>query len=237
MAKRSKKFKENQNKVDKNKRYSYKSAVELLLSMQKSKFDESVDVAFRLGIDPKQSDQQVRSSVVLPHGTGKSVKVLVLAKGDKEQEAKEAGADFVGFSEYVEKIQQGWLGFEKVITTPDLMGEVSKLGKILGPKGLMPNPKMGTVTFDIANAVKNEKRGKVEFRNEKTGNLHVVIGKASFGVDKLSENFRVLFQEIIRQKPQSAKGNYIRTAALSLTQSPGIRMDVNSLLNIHSEGE
>ena len=229
MKKRSKKYAENRKKVAENNKYSYSEALKLLLEMNRSKFDETMDVGIRLGADPKQSDQQVRGAVVLPHGVGKSVRVVVITKGEKEKEAQDNGADFVGNQDIIEKIQGGWLEFDKLITTPDMMGSVSKLGKVLGPKGLMPNPKLGTVTFEIGNAVKNEKKGKVEFRMDKTANLHTVIGKASFGYEKLKENFEALLEAIIKQKPSSAKGAFLRTVAVSSTQSPGITIDVSSL--------
>lgn len=229
MKKRSKKYTENRKKAEPQKKYDYKEALKLLIEMSRSKFDETVDVAARMGVDPKQSDQQVRGAVVLPHGIGKPVRVVVFAKGEKEKEALDQGADFVGANDLAEKIQGGWLEFDKVIATPDMMGVVSKLGKVLGPKGLMPNPKLGTVTFEISNAVKNEKKGKVEFRIDKTANLHTVIGKISFGHEKLKENFEALMEAIIKQKPSSSKGNYLRSLALSTTHSPSIRIDAAQL--------
>ena len=232
MKKRSKKYGENKKKVALDKKYNYSEALKLLLEMRRSKFDETLDVGIRLGVDPKQSDQQVRGAVVLPHGIGKSVRVVVIAKGEKEREAQENGADVVGSQDIIEKIQGGWLEFDKLITTPDMMGSVSKLGKVLGPKGLMPNPKLGTVTFEIGNAVKNEKKGKVEFRMDKTANLHTVVGKVSFGYEKLKENFEALLEAIIKQKPSSSKGAFLRTVALSTTQSPGIVVDAVSLQKI-----
>ncbi|MBI2646511.1 MAG: 50S ribosomal protein L1 [Deltaproteobacteria bacterium] len=229
MRKRSKKYTENRKKAEPQKKYDYKEALKLLIEMARSKFDETVDVAARMGVDPKQSDQQVRGAVVLPHGIGKSVRVVVFAKGEKEREASEQGADYVGSNDLVEKIQGGWFDFDKVIATPDMMGVVSKLGKILGPKGLMPNPKLGTVTFEIANAVKNEKKGKVEFRIDKTANLHTVIGKISFGYEKLKENFEALMEAVIKQKPSSSKGIYLKSLALSTTHSPSLRIDAAQL--------
>jgi len=235
MKKKSKKYTENRKKAEPQKKYDYKEALKLLLDMTRSKFDETVDVGARLGVDPKQSDQQVRGAVVLPHGIGKTVRVIVFAKGEKEKEALDNGADQVGANDLAEKIQGGWLEFDKVIATPDMMGVVSKLGKVLGPKGLMPNPKLGTVTFEIANAVKNEKKGKVEFRIDKTANLHTVIGKVSFGYDKLKENFEALMEAVIKQKPSSSKGVYLRSLALSTTHSPGIRIDATHLHEASSE--
>ena len=229
MKKKSKKYTENRKKAEPQKKYDYKEALKILIEMTRSKFDETVDVAARMGVDPKQSDQQVRGAVVLPHGIGKSVRVVVFAKGEKEREASEQGADYVGSNDLVEKIQGGWFEFDKVIATPDMMGVVSKLGKILGPKGLMPNPKLGTVTFEIANAVKNEKKGKVEFRIDKTANLHTVIGKISFGYEKLKENFEVLMEAVIKQKPSSSKGVYLKSLALSTTHSPSLRIDAAQL--------
>ena len=229
MKKKSKKYTENRKKAEPQKKYDYKEALKILIEMTRSKFDETVDVAARMGVDPKQSDQQVRGAVVLPHGIGKSVRVVVFAKGEKEREASEQGADYVGSNDLVEKIQGGWFEFDKVIATPDMMGVVSKLGKILGPKGLMPNPKLGTVTFEIANAVKNEKKGKVEFRIDKTANLHTVIGKISFGYEKLKENFEALMEAVIKQKPSGSKGVYLKSLALSTTHSPSIRIDAAQL--------
>ena len=226
----SKKYRENKSKVDSAKRYAYRDALGLLLQMSRSKFDETVDVAMRLSVDAKQSDQQVRGAVVLPHGTGKAVRVAVFAKGEKEKEAESSGADIVGAADLVEKIEKGWMEFDKVIATPDMMGVVSKLGKILGPKGLMPNPKLGTVTFEVGQAVKNEKKGKVEFRVDKAGIIHAWIGKISFGAEKLAENFKALVDEIIRQKPSAAKGMYLKNVAVSTTQSPSVRIDTNALM-------
>jgi large subunit ribosomal protein L1 len=189
-----------------------------------AKFDETVEVSARLNVDPRHADQLVRGTVVLPHGTGKSVRVLVFAKGEKEKEAQAAGADFVG-AEYTEKVKEGWLDFDAVVATPDTMGEVGKLGRILGPRGLMPNPKTGTVTFDVAKAVRELKAGKVEFRVDKGGNVHCAIGKASFDAEKLEENARALLSEIVRAKPSGAKGQYMRTVAFSTTMGPGLRLD------------
>ena len=212
-------------KVDTNKFYNIDDAVKLLPETATAKFDETVDVAVRLGIDPKQSEQMVRGTVVLPNGTGKKVRVLVFAKGEKEKEAKDAGADFVGGEDLVEKIAKGWLDFDAIVATPDMMGSVGKLGKVLGPRGLMPNPKLGTVTFDIARAVKDIKAGKVEFKIDKAGNVHVAFGKISFGVNKLKENFTVLLESIIKAKPSTSKGTYLRSITMSTTMGPGIKID------------
>jgi len=195
-----------------------------------AKFDETVEMAVRLGVDPKYSDQMVRGTVVLPHGTGRSVRVLVLAKGEKMKEAETAGADFVGGEDLVAKIRDGWTDFDKVITTPDMMGEVSKLGKILGPRGLMPNAKVGTVTFDLAKAVAESKAGKIEFRVDKAGNLHVGIGKASFGVPQLTENARAFLAEVNRLRPSAAKGQYIKGVTVSSTMGAGVRIDLSEVL-------
>lgn len=235
MKKKSKKYTENRKKAEPQKKYDYKEALKLLIEMSRSKFDETVDVAARMGVDPKQSDQQVRGAVVLPHGIGRPVRVVVFAKGEKEREASDNGADYVGANDLAEKIQGGWLDFDKVIATPDMMGVVSKLGKVLGPKGLMPNPKLGTVTFEVGNAVKNEKKGKVEFRIDKTANLHTVIGKISFGYEKLKENFEALMEAVIKQKPSASKGVYLKSLALSTTHSPSIRIDAVQLHKASAE--
>jgi large subunit ribosomal protein L1 len=212
-------------KVEPTKRYTLKEATEMIVSMGGVKFDETVDAAVRLGVNPAHADQMVRGSVVLPNGLGKTVRVLVFAKGDKEKEALEAGADLVGNDEIIEKIKGGWLEFDRVIATPDMMGSVGKIAKILGPRGLMPNPKVGTVTFDIANAVKELKAGKVEFRVEKAGIVHSPVGKLSFGAEKLSENVNALLETIIKLKPASSKGTYIKSIAISSTMGAGVRID------------
>ena len=212
-------------KVDTNKRYTLKEAAEMVVLMPATKFDETVDLAVRLGVNPAHADQMVRGSVVLPNGLGKSVRVLVFAKGEKEKEALEAGADFIGNDETIEKIKGGWLEFDRVIATPDMMGSVGKIGKILGPRGLMPNPKVGTVTFEVANAVKELKTGKVEFRVEKAGIIHSPVGKVSFGAEKLSENASALLETIIKLKPASSKGIYIKSISLSSTMGAGVRID------------
>jgi len=229
MAKRGKKYLANREKVDAQKKYPLVEAIELLKSLELAKFDESLDVAVRLGVDPRHADQMVRGAVVLPHGTGKSARVLVFAKGEKEMEAKEAGADFVGGDDLAKKISDGWLDFDKAVATPDMMGVVGKLGRILGPRGLMPNPKVGTVTFDIARAVKDIKAGKVDFRVEKAGIVHAPVGRMSFSVDKLHENIATLVETLNRLKPASSKGNYMRGFALSTTMSPSVRIDLSSL--------
>ena len=225
MATRGKKYLEVRGKVDRSKRYELEEGVKLLMGTAYAKFDEGVDLAIRLGVDPKKSDQMVRGTVVLPHGTGKKVRVLVFAKGQKEKEALDAGADFVGGEDLVEKVSKGWLEFDKAIATPNMMGLVSKLGKILGPRGLMPNPKVGTVTFDLERAVKEIKAGKVEFKVEKAGVVHVPVGKVSFGYDRLLENAKTLLEVILRAKPPTSKGIYLRSIALSTTMGPGIKVD------------
>jgi large subunit ribosomal protein L1 len=232
MAKRGKKYSEARSKVDRDKRYELTEGVELLLKTAYAKFDEGVDLAIRLGVDPKKSDQMVRGTAVLPHGTGKKVRVLVFAKGQKEKEASDAGADIVGGEDLIEKISKGWLEFDKAIATPDMMGLVSKLGKILGPRGLMPNPKVGTVTFDLEKAIKEIKAGKVEFKVEKAGIVHVPVGKVSFGFDRLSENIKTILEVILRVKPPTSKGIYLRSIGLSTTMGPGIKIDPMMVRNI-----
>ena len=206
--------------------------MKVLLETPYAKFDEGVDMAIRLGVDPKKPDQMVRGTVVLPNGIGKKVRVLVFAKGQKEKEAQDAGADYVGAEDLVEKIGQGWLDFDKAIATPDMMGIVSKLGKILGPRGLMPNPKVGTVTFDVGKAVKEIKAGKVEFKVEKAGIVHVPVGKASFGFDRLFENVKALLEVILRVKPPTSKGIYLRSITLSSTMGPGVKIDPLNVRNV-----
>jgi large subunit ribosomal protein L1 len=225
MATLGKKYKEARSKIDREKRYDMGEALDLLPQIAYAKFDETVEVAFRLGVDPRHADQMVRGSVALPNGLGKTVKIVVFAKGEKEKEAQEAGADFVGAEDLIDKIQKGWTDFDKAIATPDMMGAVSKLGKILGPRGLMPNPKVGTVTFDIARTVQEMKAGRVEFRVDKAGNLHIPVGKVSFGKEKIIENINSLVEAIIRLKPASSKGTYVKGIAVSTTMSPGIKVD------------
>jgi len=232
MAKRGKKYIEAKKKVNRNRRYDIREAVKLLPELSYANFDETVDLAVRLGVDPRKPDQMVRGSVVLPHGTGKKVKVLVFAQGEKEKEAREAGADYVGGEELVEKISKGWLDFDKAIATPDMMKMVSKLGKILGPRGLMPSAKVGTVTFDISKAVKEMKSGRVEYKVDRAGNVHVPVGKVSFGPDKLLENVAAVLDSIIRAKPAASKGTYLRGIALSTTMGPGVKVDPNSLKEV-----
>ncbi|GAB4320472.1 MAG: 50S ribosomal protein L1 [Candidatus Zixiibacteriota bacterium] len=205
-------------------------AIETALEVRHAKFDESVDVAMRLGVDPKHADQIVRGTVILPHGTGKSVRVLALTKGEKEAEAREAGADYVGSDEFVQKIQEGWLDFDAVVATPDVMGLVGRLGKVLGPRGLMPSPKTGGVTMDIGKAVSDLKAGKVEYRVDRGGNVHSLVGKTSFGRDKLLENARAFIDAVIRAKPPAAKGQYVRHVSISTTMGPGIPVDHSGLL-------
>ncbi|MFA5321140.1 MAG: 50S ribosomal protein L1 [Smithella sp.] len=212
-------------KVEPGKRYSLKEAAEIVVSTAGVKFDETVDAAIRLGVNPAHADQMVRGSVVLPHGLGKTVRVLVFAKGEKEKEALEAGADLVGNDDVIEKIKGGWMEFDRVVATPDMMGSVGKIGKILGPRGLMPNPKVGTVTFEVATAVKELKAGKVEFRVEKAGIVHSPVGKVSFGSEKLKENVSALLETIIKLKPASSKGTYIKSIAISSTMGAGVRID------------
>ncbi|GAB6061658.1 50S ribosomal protein L1 [Deferrisoma palaeochoriense] len=225
MARKGKKYLEARSKVDRLKLYDLDEALALLPQISYAKFDESVDLAVRLGVNPAHADQMVRGTVVLPHGTGKGVRVLVFAKGDKAKEAEEAGADFVGAEDLAEKIQEGWLEFDKAVATPDMMGVVGRLGRILGPRGLMPNPKSGTVTFDVAQAVKELKAGRVEYRVDKYGNVHVPVGRKSFSPEQLKENVAAVIESLIRAKPASAKGAYIRGVAIATTMSPGIKLD------------
>ncbi|MEZ0344749.1 MAG: 50S ribosomal protein L1 [Caldimicrobium sp.] len=233
MAKRGKKYREALAKIDRTKRYTFEEAVKLALENAYANFDETVEVAVNLGVDPRHADQMVRGSVVLPHGTGKVPKVLVFAKGDKAKEALEAGADYVGDEDLIKKIQEeNWLDFDKVIATPDMMGQVSKLGKILGPRGLMPSSKTGTVTFDVAKAVKDIKAGKVDFKVDRAGVVHAPVGKVSFGEKKILENLAAFFEALLKAKPSGAKGQYIKSIAISTTMGPGIKVDVNDLRNL-----
>jgi large subunit ribosomal protein L1 len=229
MSIRGKKYAEAKKKIDRNKRYDLDGGIQLLKETGQAKFDESVDMAIRLGVNPKHSDQMVRGTVALPHGVGKSVRVLVFAKGEKEKEAKDAGADLVGAEDLVEKITGGWTDFDKAIATPDMMGTVGKLGKILGPRGLMPNPKVGTVTFDVSRAVRELKAGRVEFKVDKTGIVHTTVGKISFPAEKLKDNVMALMDVILRAKPASSKGTYMKSIAISTTMGPGIKLDPNDL--------
>jgi large subunit ribosomal protein L1 len=220
---------ESRKKIDRASRYDLDAGMVLLKEGKTAKFDESVDMAIRLGVNPKHADQMVRGTVALPHGVGKEVKILVFAKGEKEKEAREAGADFVGAEDLVEKITGGWTDFDKAIATPDMMGTVGKLGKVLGPRGLMPNPKVGTVTFDVARAVKELKAGRVEFKVDKTGIVHTTVGKISFSAEQLKENVMALMDTIVRAKPSSSKGTYLKSVAISTTMGPGIKLDPNVL--------
>lgn len=215
-------------KVEQGKEYSLEEAVKKVKELVFVKFDETVDLALNLGVDPKKSEQMVRGTAVLPYGTGKSVRVLVFAKGEKEKEAIDAGADFTGAEDMVEKITKGWLDFDKVVATPDVMGVVGKLGKILGPRGLMPNPKLGTVTFEVAKAVKEIKAGKVEYRTEKAGVIHVPIGKVSFDPNKLVDNAKVIIESVIKAKPATSKGKYLKKIHISSTMGPSVRVDIGS---------
>lgn len=225
MANRGKKFRAAREKVDQAQRYTFEEAVDLALQCSYSRFDETVDIAVRLGVDPRHADQMVRGTVVLPNGLGKTVRVLVFAKGEKEKEAMDAGADYAGSDELIEKIRAGWLDFDKTVATPDMMGQVGKIGKILGPRGLMPNAKLGTVTFDVDKAVKEIKAGKVDFRVEKTGIVHAPMGKVSFGQSLLLQNISSFMDIIMRIKPTSAKGVYLKGIAISTTMGPGIQID------------
>ena len=233
MAKKvSKRVQQLLEKINTNKTYTIEEATALAKDLKSAKFDETVELALRLNVDPRHADQMVRGAVVLPHGTGKNVRVAVFAKGAKADEAKEAGADIVGAEDLVEQIQGGNIDFDIVIATPDMMGQVGKIGRILGPKGLMPNPKTGTVTMDVAQAVKNAKGGQVNFRVDKKGNIHAGIGKASFDAEKLAENLKAFVAAINKQKPAAAKGRYIQNGALSLTMSPSVKLDTTQLMDI-----
>jgi large subunit ribosomal protein L1 len=229
MGKRGKIYLEERKKIDRAIKYDLEAGLKLLKESARAKFNQSVDMAIRLGVNPKHADQMVRGTVSLPHGVGKTVKVLVFAKGEKEKEAQEAGADFVGAEELMEKITGGWTDFDKAIATPDMMGMVGKLGKILGPRGLMPNPKVGTVTFDVGKTVKELKAGRVEFKVDKTGIVHTTVGKVSFEEGQLKENVLALMDIIIRAKPASSKGTYLKSVAISATMGPGIKLDPNTL--------
>jgi large subunit ribosomal protein L1 len=228
MAKKGKKFVEAAKLVDRTKFYAVQEAVELVKKTSIVKFDATVEVAFRLGVDPKKADQQIRGAVVLPNGTGKTQRVLVFAKGEKAKEAEAAGADYVGDTDYINKIQQGWFEFDVIVATPDMMGEVGKLGRVLGPKGLMPNPKTGTVTFDVTKAVNEIKAGKVEYRLDKAGIIHVPIGKVSFDDSKLVENFTTVYETLLKAKPAAAKGTYMKSVNATSTMGPGVKVDSSS---------
>ncbi|MGW8300629.1 MAG: 50S ribosomal protein L1 [Desulfobacterales bacterium] len=225
MSKRGKKYSESRKRIDSEDVESFNDAVKMTLESSFAKFDETVDLAVRLGVDPRHADQMVRGSVVLPHGTGKDVKIVVFAKGEKEKEAVDAGADFVGNDDLIEKIKGGWFGFNKAVATPDMMGSVGKIGKLLGPRGLMPNAKTGTVTFDLKRAIEDLKSGKIDFRVEKAGIVHVPMGKVSFGVDKIVQNMAAFFDTIMRLKPASSKGTYLKGIAISTTMGPGLKID------------
>ena len=225
MPKRGKKYIEAIKKVDTQGRHSFEDAIQMAIHGSYAKFDETIDIAVRLGVDPRHADQMVRGTVVLPNGLGKEVRVLVFAKGEKEKEAQDAGADHVGNDDLIDKIKEGWLEFDKAVATPDMMGSVGKIGKILGPRGLMPNAKTGTVTFDVARAVTELKAGKIDFRVEKAGIVHVPMGKVSFGVEKIAQNVAAFMETIIRLKPSSSKGTYLKGIAISTTMGPGIKVD------------
>ncbi|AOH52852.1 MULTISPECIES: 50S ribosomal protein L1 [Bacillaceae] len=225
MAKKGKKYLEAAKLVEVSKAYAVTEAIEVAKKANFAKFDATVEVAFRLGVDPKKADQQIRGAVVLPNGTGKTQRVLVFAKGEKAKEAEAAGADYVGESDFINKIQQGWFEFDVIVATPDMMGEVGKLGRVLGPKGLMPNPKTGTVTFDVTKAVNEIKAGKVEYRVDKAGNIHAPIGKVSFEDAKLVENFTTIYDTLLKVKPAAAKGTYMKNVSVTTTMGPGVKVD------------
>ncbi len=228
----SKRYDSAAGKIAPDKQYSLDEAIGVLKSMPGAKFDESVDLSFRLGVDPKHADQMVRGAVVLPHGIGKTVRVAVFAKGEKEREAREAGADVIGAEDLVERVQGGWMDFDTAIATPDLMGQVGRLGKVLGPRGLMPNPKLGTVTFDVSRAVREAKAGKIEFRVDKAGNIHTPVGKRSFNEQQLADNAMALIEAIVRAKPSASKGIYLRSLTVSTTMGPGVPLDAQAVANL-----
>jgi large subunit ribosomal protein L1 len=233
MAGRSRRFRKALEGIDMARLYGLEEAIAILKQLPEAKFDESVDIAINLGVDPKHADQMVRGAIVLPHGVGKSVRVLVFAKGDKEQEARDAGADYVGGEELAKKIQdEGWLEFDRVIASPDMMGVVGKLGRVLGPRGLMPNPKLGTVTPNVGQAVREQKAGKVEYRVDKAGIIHCAIGKRSFDAQQLYENASALIDVVLKAKPAAAKGTYMKKVAVSTTMGPGLKVDPNSALSV-----
>ncbi len=232
MAKRSKKYLESRKKIDPEERVNFNEAIQTLVESSFAKFDETVDVAVRLSVDPRHADQMVRGTVVLPNGLGKDVKVLVFAKGEKEKEAAEAGADYVGGDDFIEKIRGGWFDFDKAVATPDMMGSVGKIGRLLGPRGLMPNAKTGTVTFDLAKAVKELKAGKIDFRVEKAGIVHAPLGKVSFGVEKIVENLAAFLETVVRLKPASSKGTYLKGVAVSTTMGPCVKIDTSVIKDL-----
>lgn len=234
MANHGKKYRNARTEIDTSRRYSLDEAIDVVLSMHHVKFDESVDAAIVLGVDSRKADQNVRSSVVLPHGTGRTQSVLVIAKGEKAKEAEDSGADYVGAEDAIEKIKGGWLDFDKVVATPDMMSMVGRIGKILGPRGMMPNTKTGTVTFDVARAVNEIKAGKVDFRVDKGGVVHVPLGKVSFGPNKIRENFATLAESLLRIKPSTSKGAYVRGVALSTTMGPGVKVDPSEVKAVAS---
>lgn len=230
MAKRGKKYQEALKLIDPSKQYDAREAIELVKKATVANFDETVEVAMRLGVDPRKNDQQIRGALVLPHGTGKTQRVLVFAKGDKAKEAEEAGADYVGEEEYINKINQGWFEFDVVVATPDMMAQVGKLGRVLGPKGLMPNPKTGTVTMDVTKAIQEIKAGKVEYRVDKAGNIHAPIGKTSFEEDKLVDNLETFIDTIVKAKPAAAKGKYLKNIAVTSTMGPGVKVNSSNYM-------
>ena len=234
---RSKTYRAASESIEQDKLYSPVEAIKLAKTNSKKKFDETVDVAMRLGVDPRKADQMVRGTVNLPHGTGKTARVLVFANAEKAEAAREAGADFVGGDEMIEKVAGGWLDFDAAVATPDMMGKVGRLGKVLGPRGLMPNPKTGTVTMDVAKAVNDIKGGKIEFRVDRHANLHFIVGKASFDESQLAENYAAALEEVLRLKPASSKGRYIRKITVSTTMGPGILVDPNRVRNVASDDE
>ena len=232
MPKRGKKYQDSMKSIEKLKLYDLEEAVEVMLTTAKANFDETIELHVKLGVDSRHADQQVRGAIVLPHGTGKTVRVLVFAKGDKAKEAADAGADYVGEAELADKIQkENWFDFDVVIATPDMMGVVGRLGRVLGPKGLMPNPKSGTVTFDVAKAIQEIKAGKVEYRLDKTNIIHVPVGKKSFGTEKLVDNIRTIMQAIVKAKPSAAKGKYLRSCVVASTMGPGLKLNTSKLVD------
>jgi len=232
MPKRGKKYKESRKKLNPGQLYGFAEAVQMALDATYAKFDETFDIAVRLGVDPRHADQMVRGTVVLPNGLGKDVRVLVFAKGEKEKEARDAGADHVGGDDLIEKIKEGWFEFDKAVATPDMMGTVGKIGRLLGPRGLMPNAKTGTVTFDLAKAVNELKAGKIDFRVEKTGIVHAPMGKVSFGTEKIIQNAAAFLERVVKLKPASSKGTYLKTIAVSTTMGPGVRVDTSNIKDL-----